>query len=479
MAMILTPEQQALLDGAKGEVMGKIARTLVMYGQCFGAEKMVPVTSANGHLVTSFGLSVMKPVYELMDELIAAGALSEQPFSVDPRPLDKNVPANLLQNLFFKVMYSKQTDYEAQLAKLGLMSADAFSCTCYMDEMGNVPTSGDVLSWAESSAVVYANSVLGARCNRNSGIIELFGSIAGFVPYFGLLTDEGRKATWIIELDCATRPEAQVLGSAIGMKVMEDVPYIRGLDKWLDCGDASADSGGSGGSEAPALQDQSAAPANGRSSQIPSTTRDYLKDMGAAAASNGAVGLYHVANITPEARAQGDALIATGAQIYRIDDAELARVKASYPVIWTDPNATPKLCFIGCPHLSLDQLLDWSNRLSHALHKNNRQKVAVPTVFTAAPAVVEKFKTAPEHQVAHQKLTATGAIISSICPLMSMNNPLCGKMPVITNSNELRTYTSSRYYSDAEILAWISGDAAADVGGAMRRASDELKEAAK
>ena len=60
---------------------------------------------------------------------------------------------------------------------------------------------GDVLSWSESSAVVYANSVLGARCNRNSGILDLMGSVAGFVPYFGLLTDEGRKAKWVIKIN--------------------------------------------------------------------------------------------------------------------------------------------------------------------------------------------------------------------------------------------------------------------------------------
>ena len=74
-------------------------------------------------------------------------------------------------------MYSMQDSYDAQLTKLGLLDSKSYTCTCYMDEVGNKPAKGDVLSWAESSAVVYANSVLGARCNRNSGIIELFGSI--------------------------------------------------------------------------------------------------------------------------------------------------------------------------------------------------------------------------------------------------------------------------------------------------------------
>ena len=100
--MELTKEQQQILDGEKGDTLAKIMKTLVMYGETFGAEKMVPVTSKMGHLVTSFGLGVMKPVYELMDKLIADGAVSSQKFSVDPRPLDKNVPPDPIKNLVFK-----------------------------------------------------------------------------------------------------------------------------------------------------------------------------------------------------------------------------------------------------------------------------------------------------------------------------------------------------------------------------------------
>lgn len=421
MAMTLTKEQQALLDGEKGEIMAKVMKTLVMYGECFGAEKMVPVESEGGHLVTSFGLSVMKPVYELMDQLIAAGVVSGQPFSVDPRPLDKNVPSNLLQDIFFKVMYSKQADYEEQLGKLGLMSKDAFTCACYMDEVGNKPGRGQVLSWAESSAVVYANSVLGARCNRNSGIIELFGSIAGYVPFFGLLTEQGRKATWVVEVATTEKPEAQILGSAIGMKVMEEVPYIKGLTKWLG-------------------------------NELTPGVCDYFKDMGAATASNGAVGLYHVQGLTPEAQELGEGLVAERAQTYVIDDAELARVKQSYPVMWKNAEAEPKLCFVGCPHLSLRQLQQWSHALAEKLEMNGRKKVAVPVVFTTPPAVKKEFEKTAEYKT----LTACGGIVSSICPLMYMNNPLCANMPVVTNSNKLRTYTTARYYTDAEVLQQLT-----------------------
>ena len=420
--MNLTKEQQAILDGEKGDVLARIMKTLIRYGELFGADAMVPVTSKYNHLVTSFGLKALKPVYELMDKLIEAGNLSTQKFSADPRPLDPNVPSNFLQNFIFKnFMYSRQEEYEVQLNQLGLMEKDAFTCTCYMDEVGNTPAMGEVLSWSESSAVVYANSVLGARCNRNSGIIDLMGSVLGYVPYFGLLTDEGRKAKWIVKIETTKKPEAQLLGSAIGMKVMEDVPYIVGLDKWL------------GG-------------------ELNDAAKTYLKDFGAATASNGAVGLYHVENITPEAVQMGESLIEEGAKVYVVDDAELERVYKSYPVIWKNKDAKPKLCFMGCPHMSLEQLIDWTKKIQEALKAEGKSKVCIPTVFTAAPAVLKKFEETPYAAI----LKETGVITSYICPLMYMNNPLSEKMPVITSSNKLRTYTSARYYTDAEILEQIT-----------------------
>ena len=420
--MILTPEQQEILSGSKGETMAKVMKTLVMYGETFGADKLVPVTSEYNHLVTSFGLKMMTPVFDLMQQLIDAGIVSQQKFSMDPRPVDKNVPASFLQNIVFNhFMYSTQETYEQQLKKLGLMNEDAFSCACYLDQMGNKPRMGDVLSWAESSAVVYANSVLGARCNRNSGIMDIMGSIAGFVPHFGLLTDEGRKATWIVKVQCKKKPEAQLLGSAIGMKVMEDVPYITGMNQWL-------------GTE---LTDEACT---------------YLKDFGAATASNGAVGLYHIENLTPEAKELGAGLIAEGAKVYVIDDAELERVKNNYPVVWKNPDAAPKLCFIGCPHMSMQQLMDWTVRVEEGLKASGAKKVAIPTVFTTAPAVKKEF----EQTEYAERLKKTGVILSYICPLMYMNNPLCSSMPVITCSNKLRTYTTARFYTEDEILEKIT-----------------------
>ena len=200
-----------------------------------------------------------------------------------------------MQNIVFKhFMYSKQDFYEDQLKKLGLMDPDAFTCTCYMDEVGNTPKMARCFRGRNHRRWYTPIRCWGARCNRNSGIIDLMGSVVGYVPYFGLLTDDGRKADWVVEIKTSKKPEAQLLGSAIGMKVMEDVPYIVGLDSWL--GELNEDA------------------------------KTYLKDFGAATASNGAVGLYHVEGITPEAVEQGRPLVRENAQTYVIDDAELQRI---------------------------------------------------------------------------------------------------------------------------------------------------------
>ena len=419
--MKLTKEEQAILSGSEGKTKAKIMQTLVEFGELFGATEFVPV-STSGHLVTSFGIGLLKPVYRIMDEIIEAGLKTPYPFTVDPRPIDyKNVKCSILDKLIFsKIMYSKQKHYEEQLSKIGLKNKNAFTCTCYLEEVGNTPKYGDILSWAESSAVVFANSVLGARCNRNSGMLDIFGAILGKVPKFGLLTDDGRKADYIVEIKTTHLPEAQILGSAIGMKVMEKVPYVVGLDKFLGA-------------------------------ELNDDTISYLKDFGAATASNGAVGLYHIDNLTPEAKKFGKKLWRENAIRYVIDDAELERVYKSYPVMWKKEDAKPSLCFIGCPHLSFNQLKNWTNKIGENLKKSGRKKVKVRTIMTCAPDVAEKFKKIDDYK----KLISYGVKLSSICPLMYTNNPLAGSKPIITNSNKLRTYSKARYYKDDDIVKII------------------------
>ena len=323
----------------------------------------------------------------------------------------------------FKLIFSNQKRMEEEWKKMGIKDDNAYTCTAYMDEVGNIPKRGDILGWAESSAVSYANSVLGARCNRNSGILEIMSNILGYVPEFGLLTDEGRKADWVIEVRCEKLPEPQLLGSAIGFKCVEDVPYIKGLDRFLG-------------------------------TELDQNAKDYLKDMGAASASNGSVGLYHVENLTPEAKDLGESLVKEGARHFVIDEEEIARVKASYPVAWTT-EGEPQMAFAGCPHLSLNQLLDWTGRLERGLEKNGRRVLTIPTIFCAAPDVRKAFE--KEHPQEAAKLREMGVTVSGLCPLSYTSNPLTDKVRIITASNKLRYYSKARFYSEEELVEIVTG----------------------
>lgn len=422
--MKLTDEQLGILEGKEGKTKAKVMETIVRYGDMFEASELVKVTHGEGHLVTSFGLQLLTPVYRIMDELIDAKLHVEEGFTMDPRPVDfKNVKCSPLEKLIFsKILYGTQERYEEQLTKLGLKSKDAFSCASYFKEVGNIPKKGDILSWAESSAVNYANSVLGARCNRNSGIIDIFGSIIGYVPKFGLLTDEGRKASWKVIVKTTKKPIPQILGSAIGMKVMEDVPYVIGLDKWIG-------------------------------TELNDDAKDYLKDFGAASASNGAVGLYHIDNLTPEAKELGEKLIKDDAKEYVITDEELERVYKSYPIMWKKKSKEGNKAFIGCPHLSLNQLNEWSDKILNELKNKGHKKVAVETILCTAPAVKEEFIKTDKYK----KLYEAGAKVTCICPLMYTSNPLTKRHRLMTCSNKLRTYTLARYYKDDELLDIITG----------------------
>jgi predicted aconitase len=416
--MTLSGDELAILKGEKGNTIQKVMEAVVLYGDTFGAKSLVPIDGSI-HLVTSAGVPLLKPVFDLLKDLIDAGLKTVCSFTANPRPVDfANIPAGPLKRLIFRIMFGKQREYEHLLSRLGHKDANAFTCTCYMDEVGNIPKEGDMLAWAESSAVVYANSVIGARSNRNSSGIELLCGIIGRAPLFGFLTDDGRRADWLVDLRTTKKPEAQILGSAIGMKVMAEVPYIRGLDRFLG-------------------------------TTIDPRARDYFKDMGAAAASNGAVGLFHAENITPEAKKQGESLLKKGIKTYIVDDAELDRVYRGYPVMWRKADARPKICFIGCPHLSSSQLYDWLGRFEAALSASGRKRMGVRTVLLAAPDIVSAFR---RDTAAYGRFRNAGLTLSSICPLMYTNNPICAREPVITCSNKLRTYSNARYFTENDIV---------------------------
>jgi predicted aconitase len=421
--MNLTQEEQDILAGKKGPTLQKVMKSLVGYGEALGAERFVDV-EWGGHFAIPFAIAGIGPRLEMLDELVEAGLKTKYPFTLDPTaPLDfENLDLTPEQEQEFVAMFKNQARYDQRMRQLGLREGPgAYTCTPYLPQVGNIPPRGTILAWSESSCVVYANSVLAARTNRNAVILDLLSNILGKTPLTGFLTDKGRRATWLVRVNTSTLPQAQLLGAAFGTKVLEDVPYIVGLDRFLG----------------PGLSEKSL---------------DYLKEMGAACAAIGAVGLYHVENITPEAVEQGTALLVSDYKTCVIDDRELQDLLASYPVMWTDKDAKPHRCLLGCPHLSLRELHWWTDHIHDLLRASGQSRVAVTTIMCAPPQVLSVFR---EDTEAYERLIAAGVKLSPTCWEVYMANPLCAREPIVTNSNKLRAFTNARMFPDEELVEII------------------------
>lgn len=415
----LTREEKDVLQGKQGTTLQKIMKTVVLYGEAMGAEKLADI-DGNGHFVITYAIPGIAPSMEMLDELVESGLKTKTPFTLDPKPpLDfENWNLDSEQIRILEKMYEDQVRYDERMIQLGLRDADACTCTPYLPEVGNIPEKGAILAWSESACAIFANSVLGARTNKNGAIIDLLCNIVGKAPLAGLLTDEGRKATWLIEIKTKNLPLPQLLGAAIGVKILADVPFIVGLDRFLGTG-------------------------------LNAKTRDYLHDMGAACATAGAVGLYHIENITPEALEQGQNLLLPNHKTHIIDDQELQNLLSSYPEMWKDKNAKPEKCYLGCPHLSLQQLYWWDERIHMALQAKNQSRLVVKTTICAAPQVLEKFKAEGK---AYERFKRAGVKLSIGCPMQLFDNDISAEEAILTNSNKLRAYTSARFFPDQDLV---------------------------
>jgi len=174
--------------------------------------------------------------------------------------------------------------------------------------------------------------------------------------------------------------------------------------------------------------------------------------MGTACATYGAVGLFHVENITPEAVEFGRYLLAQGFQTYVIDESELQKLLDSFPILWTDENAKPERCYIGCPHLSLHQLYWWANAIHTALQVHAKKRLAIDTVLCAAPKVLEIFK---EDESVYFPLKEAGVKFSPACSETIFETRLCSGRPILTNSTKLRAYTTARYLPDEALVGTL------------------------
>jgi predicted aconitase len=418
----LSEEEIDILNGNQGEMLQKVLKTVVLYGEALEADRLIDIEGP-GHFVIPWCSPGIAPPIEMLEELVTAGLKTKYPFTLDPNaPLDfENLNLEPEVEAEINEMYKDQGRYDELMIKLGLRDKDAYTCNPYQPEVGNIPEFGTILAWSESACAVYANSVLGAKTNRNGAIMDLLSNIVGKTPHTEFLTDEGRKASWLIEIMTKELANPQLLGAMIGQKVVSDVPYIIGLENFLGKG-------------------------------INDVTRDYLQEMGTACATYGAVGLYHVEQITPEAVTQGRGLLVSNYTRFVIGDEDIQSHFHAYPLMWTDDSAKPETCYIGCPHLSYRQMNWWSDKIDQTLKERNQDELAVKTVIFAAPQVIEKFKLDEEK---YQHLLSAGVNVSPSCCETIFETRLCNGKPILTNSNKLRAYTSARFFPDEELVEII------------------------
>ena len=198
--MSLTKEEQDIMDGKKGEVMARIMKIVVAHGNAFFADKLVDLGGAP-HTSMYFGTSYMAPLIKIFQQCADAGLKPYAPYTVNPRPYDVyNVNNNAKDIELIYEGYALQRDLDYVHSRFGVDNMNRHSCACYVDEVGNAPPPGTYVAWAESSAVNYGNSVLGVRTNRNATGMELLCALLGKAPRFGLMTDKGRRAKWLIEV---------------------------------------------------------------------------------------------------------------------------------------------------------------------------------------------------------------------------------------------------------------------------------------
>lgn len=306
----LTAEEEAMLAGDAGPGVRKAMEIVVALGQIYGAAELVRVTSVQVSGVSYKNLG--EAGLDFLEAWAAQGARTRVPTTLNPAGMDLVAWRDLG---FSEEFARKQKAVIAAYTALGVTP----TCTCTPYLVGYVPGFGEHVAWAESSAVSYANSVLGARTNREGGPSALAAAIAGRTARYGPHLDENRQATVVVDVRCPVRSESDLsaLAYLVGQQVENRVPFLRFRDwefgTWA------------------------------------------LKGFGAAMAASGAVALYHIEGVTPEAKA-GD-VVAPGAKRLTVDDLASAYLALNAQADDLD------LVSLGCPHASLADLEAVADRL--------------------------------------------------------------------------------------------------------------------
>jgi len=370
-------EQEETLRGKSGGVLANVMRTLVKYGDAFGAGRLVPIKSA--HLTGSFGMLPYTGYYDVLDKIADAGLKVKVPTTVNPRP-------GLDYSIVNRAAFAKQKRLEKAYAAIGV--TPNYSCVCYLSH--NVPSKGDILGWAESSAVVFANSVAGARTNRNSILVDVCGAVTGMVPEFGFLLDENRRGQVLIKLDI-NRMDPAALGFVIGGKIIDRVPVIE---------------------------------------HHPFSMED-LKNLGGAMAASGGVALFHVEGLTPEAPDLKTIFDGNPVETITISQEDLDSVRSKK----TD---SANLVVFGCPQMTCEE----ATAIAEKFHRRHSRK---PVMFCMVPEERRKFDSSPMGQAARD----AGIKTYEHCPLAALT-VRTGAKTVLTNSGKLYYYLSGTIFGTTD-----------------------------
>jgi len=302
-----------MLQGAQGPGVAKAMEIIVALGRIFEAQRLVPVTSVqvSGVSYRNLGEAGLAFLREWRDE----GARARTPATLNPAGIDLEA----WQALGFSAEFARrQAEVVEAYEQLGVRP----TCTCTPYLIGNRPRVGEHVAWAESSAVSYANSVLGARTNREGGPSAMAAAITGRTAAYGLHLDEARRASLEVEVACPVRTVADfgALGYLVGKRAQNLVPFFRDGRLNLD-----------------------------------GCTQADLKALGAAMAASGAVALYHVEGVTPEADRRD--ILLPHREVYRVDD-----LGPAYDALNADAREID-LVWFGCPHASLEEIRQISGLL--------------------------------------------------------------------------------------------------------------------
>lgn len=372
--MLLDHFQKELLEGERGEVLSLSLKTLVDYGTAFKAKRLVPIKSA--HLAGSFGAISYGAYYRILDRMLKEASRVKVPTTINPRP---GHDATLLNRIAFR----KQNALDCKMMALGV--TPNYSCACY--EQDNIPAAGDVLAWSESSAVVFANSVRGARTNRNSVLIDLCSALTGYTPEFGYLLDENRLGNVAVRLKI-DRMDASALGFIIGQKIVNRVPVIEHYN----------------------------------------FSRTDLKNMGAAMAAAGGIALFHVEGLTPEAPDMKAVFAGREpASVITITQQDIDSLRTPHP-------EQAELIVFGCPHLTFDEAAALSAKLAGRRLKKTVWICMLPN---------EKLKF--EKTDHYSTLDTAHVRLYSHCPLSALTVQLRRKK-VLTPSGKLFYYLEGAEY---------------------------------